>query len=349
MRIICLEEHLTDAALTAAAKPAIARMAPYMADQGSHPQDPNPPGTDRPRQIDPHQAEKLAAAPVDDRLATMDEHGIDMQLLSYSNPTQAAPVAQAADLAMRANDRLAEAVARHPDRFGGFCTLPWQDPDAATRELERCVRELGLPATLLLGRPDETVFLDDARYAPVLAKLEELQAPIYIHPGSPLPAVQLFYYAGFDKEVTARLSLFGWGWHNEAGIQVVRLILSGALDRHPGLRIISGHWGEMVPFWLQRLDDTMPVAATGLTRTVSQTYRDQVYVTPSGMLYPPHFRFVREVLGVERIMFSIDYPYVSLEGARTWLENLPIPDDERHAIAHGNAESLLRLKPEPGA
>ena len=342
MRIICLEEHLTDAALTAAAKPALAVSAPFMTDQGNRPQDPN--GLPVPQQIGPHDAAALAAAPVDDRLSVMDAHGIDMQVLSYSNATQAAPVAQAADLARRANDRLAEAVARHPGRFAGFCTLPWQNPDAAVRELERCVRELGLTAAMLTGHPSGDALIDDDRYAPVLAKLEELRAPIYIHPGPPLPAVQKPYYGGFSTEVTARLSLFAWGWHNEAGIQVVRLILSGALDRHPGLRIISGHWGEMVPFFLQRMDDSLPRAATGLTRTVSQTYRDQVYVTPSGMLNMPHFRFCHEVLGAERIMFAIDYPYLTMDGARAWLEALPIAEGERHAIAHGNAERLLQLK-----
>jgi predicted TIM-barrel fold metal-dependent hydrolase len=155
--------------------------------------------------------------------------------------------------------------------------------------------------------------------------------------------VQRPYYGGFDKEVTARRSLYGWGWHNEAGVQVLRLILSGALDRHPGLRIISGHWGEMVPFFLQCLDDSLPPAATGLSRTISQTYRDQVFVTPSGMFNLPHFLFVREVLGADRIMFSVDYPYVTMTGARSWLETLPIDETERTAIAHRTAEQLLRL------
>ena len=278
----------------------------------------------------------------------MDAHGIDMQVLSYSNETQAAPVeaAPAGDaiaLARAANEPLADAVARHPDRFAGFSTLPWQDTEAAIRELERCSGELGLTATMLIGHPGEDAFLDDPRYAPVLARLADLDVPIYIHPGPPLAAVQRPYYGGLDKEVTARLSLYGWGWHNEAGIQVIRLILSGALDRNPKLRIISGHWGEMIPFFLDRMDDALPPGATGLSRTVSQTYRDHVSVTPSGMLYQPHFRFIHELLGAERIMFAVDYPYLSMTGARAWLEALEIADEERAAIAHGNAERLLRL------
>jgi uncharacterized protein len=264
-------------------------------------------------------------------------------VLSDSNVMQFAPLDSAVDLARAVNDRLADAVAKHPDRFAGFATLPWQDPDAAVRELNRTVSDLRLIGTMLLGRPGENAFLDDPRYAQVLAKLEELSVPIYLHPGPPLREVQRPYYGGFDKEVTARLSLYGWGWHNEAGVQVVRLILSGALDQHPGFRIISGHWGEMVPFFLQRLDDVLPPAATGLSRTISQTYRDQVFVTPSGIFNSAHFLFVREVLGADRIMFSVDYPYVTMTGARGWLGNLPIDNSERTAIAHGTAERLLRL------
>ncbi len=344
LKIICLEEHTLDPALAKAAQPTTARMAPYMADLGSRFRESPGGGQEgRPNLVSPERAFAAVSAPIDDRLAEMDAHGIDMQVLSYSNQTQDAPAKDAAGLARAANDRLAEAVARHPGRFAGFSTLPWQDTDAAVSELERSARELGLTATMLIGHPGEDSLLDDPRYAPVLAKLAELHVPIYIHPGPPLPAVQRPYYGGLDKEVTARLSLYGWGWHNEAGIQVIRLILSGALDRHPNLRIISGHWGEMVPFFLDRMDDALPRGATGLSRTIGQTYRDQVFVTPSGMFYLPHARFIHEILGAERIMFSIDYPYLSMTGARAWLEALDISEEDRAAIAHGNAERLLRL------
>jgi uncharacterized protein len=341
MRIICLEEHTRDAAAAEATLHAAARQAPYLADLGSeyreHASD-DLPGLQAPKRL-----VEMAGAPVETRLAAMDADRIEMQVLSDANLMQWAPLDNAAELARAVNDRLADAVAKYPDRFAGFSTLPWQDPDACVHELERTVSDLGLRGTMLLGRPGENVFLDDSQYAQVLAKLEELSVPVYIHPGPPLLEVQRPYYGGFDKEVTARLSLYGWGWHNEAGVQVIRLILSGALDRHPGLRIISGHWGEMVPFFLRRLDDVLPPAATGLSRSISQTYRDQVFVTPSGILSLPHFLFVREVLGVDRIMFSVDYPYLTMTGARRWLEKLPIDETERTAIAHRTAERLLRL------
>lgn len=345
MRIICLEEHVSDPVVAAAVNDAFAAEAPYITDIGKRYQD-HPEGepSDRPRLTFIPQSMKIAAAPLSARLAEMDAAGMDCQVLSLSNEPQLAPVDTAADLIGGANDRLAAAIAAHPTRFGAFFSLPWQDPASAVREAERCVRDLGLTATLLTGRPGNGVFIDDPRFEQVLAKLAELDAPLYIHPGPPLPAVQQPYYSGFNPDLSARLSLYGWGWHNEAGIQVVRLILSGALDRHRGLKIISGHWGEMVPFFLQRMDDAMPPAVTGLARAISETYRDQVWVGPSGMLQTPHFMFAREVLGIDRIVFSVDYPYLTMNGARHWLETLPIPPAEREAIAFRNAQTLLRME-----
>ena len=193
-----------------------------------------------------------------------------------------------------------------------------------------------------MARPGST-FLDDPRYEPVLATLDALEVPIYIHPGLPLPQVREPYYGGLDTEVSARLSMFGWGWHHEAGIQVIRLMLSGKFEKFPKLQVVSGHWGEMVPFYLQRLDDTIPMEATGLSRSITETYKSHVYVTPSGMLDVPHFDFIHKVLGAERIIYSIDYPYLTLSGARAFLESLPISQEDKELIAHGNAERLLRL------
>ena len=259
MQIICLEEHTMDPDIAKATMGATKKDQPYFFDIGSiYQDDPSLHPSGRPAIVNPKTLMEVASAPIADRLPTMDREGIDMQVLSYTNFTQTVPPKEAAELASAANTRLAEGIAKHPDRFRGFSTLPWQSTEAACREAERCVQKLGLNATMISGRPGEEVFLDDARYAPILAKLAELNTPLYIHPGPPLRAVQEPYYGGFNKDVTGRLSLFGWGWHNEAGIQVIRLILSGALDRFPNLKIISGHWGEMVAFFLQRLDDMLP-------------------------------------------------------------------------------------------
>lgn len=343
MKLICVEEHLLDPAIGRASQPFALKEAPYLPGWGRR-------VTDGLAARDPHRPHVLATAEsarkgMDagaGRLADMDAAGIDMQVLSYGGFPQLLPQAEAVDLCRAANDRLAEIVARQPRRFAGFATLPWQAPDAAAQELTRAVGELGLKGGLINGRPDDG-FLDDPQHEPVLAAFDALRVPLFIHPGLPVPAVQRIYYDGFDPELTARLSMFGWGWHNEAGIILLRLLLSGAFDRHPNLQVISGHWGEMVPFFLQRLEDSIPQEASGLSRPIIQTWREHVYVTPSGMLTMPHFQFILSLMGPERILYSVDYPYQSLDGVRAFLDSLPVTPDERALIAHGNAARLLHL------
>ena len=343
MKIICIEEHTVDAAMAQAGRETQAREGGYMADWGSRVTDrPEDYRDDRPHLQSFRAATDLARDLGPARIQEMDKHGIDVQFLSYSTSPQFVPAGDVVDLTRAANDRLAETVTKHPTRFGGFACLPWQHPQSAADELERCVKDLGLKGVLLAGRPGDT-FLDDPRYEPVLAKLSELKVPVYVHPGLPVRQVRDVYYGGFEKEISARLSVFGWGWHNEAGIQVIRMILAGLCDRYPELQIISGHWGEMVPFYLQRMDDMMSREVTGLMRSITDTYRKHVYVTPSGMLNTPHFEFIHKVLGADRIIYSMDYPYLTNDGARAFLENLSIGQEDREKIAHGNAERLFRL------
>ncbi|TPW27692.1 amidohydrolase family protein [Pararhizobium mangrovi] len=344
LRIICLEEHVVDFAMADATRAALETRFPYfkLSDDG-YQDDPDASGQDRPMLQGSKVTQSIMKAPIDDRLAAMDANGIDMQVLSDTNFPQFASKRQGPELTRAANDHLAEIVARYPDRFAGFATLPWQDPDAAVREIDRAVGDLGLAATMLSGHPADDALADDRRFEPLLARLSELRVPLYIHPGPPFQDVQRQYYAGFAEEVTSRFSLAGWGWHSEAGMHVVRLILSGVFDRHRDLQVISGHWGEMVPFFLQRMDDVLPPAVTGLSRTISQTYREHVSVTPSGLLYDHQFEFILKELGADRIMFSVDYPYYTMTGARRWLEKLDIVEDARGAIGSGNAERLLRL------
>ena len=343
MKLICVEEHVLDPAIGAAAQALVRSQAPYLPDWGSRVIDGlRVTDTSRPHVIAPQESARKAFDMGAARLADMDAAGIDVQVLSYGGFPQLLPAAQSIELNRAANDRLAAATQAHPTRFAGFATLPWQAPETAARELERAVTQLGFKGALINGRPGDT-FLDDPRYEPVLAALSELGVPLYVHPGLPLPAVQAPYYGGFERELAARLSMFAWGWHNEAGIQVVRMLLAGVFDRHPRLQVISGHWGEMVPFFLQRLEDSIPQEASGLRRPIVQTYREHVYVSPSGMLTMPHFQFVHALMGADRILYSIDYPYQSLDGARAFVENLPISDAEKSSIAHGNAERLFGL------
>ncbi|CAN7142084.1 MULTISPECIES: amidohydrolase family protein [unclassified Variovorax] len=343
MKLICVEEHVLDRAIGGATQGLVRAEAPYFADWGSRVVDgQNVADPGRPHVIAPSESARKGLDMGAARLADMDAAGIDMQVLSYGGFPQLLPAAQAIDLNRAANDKLAETAQAHSTRFAGFATLPWQAPEAAARELERAVKELGLKGALINGRPGDT-FLDDARYEPILAAFSELKVPLYVHPGLPLPAVQGPYYGGLERELSARLAMFAWGWHNEAGIQVVRMLLAGAFDRHPGLQVLSGHWGEMVPFFLQRLEDSIPQEASGLRRPIVQTYREHVYVSPSGMLTLPHFQFIHALMGGERILYSIDYPYQSLDGARAFIDRLPVSEADKGLIAHGNAERLLGL------
>jgi predicted TIM-barrel fold metal-dependent hydrolase len=202
MRLICIEEHATDAAIDKAARPGILAEAPYFglmdtANAASAPRTPH-----RPTMVALPEALELAADLGDGRIKHMDEQGIDMQVVSFGSIAQLAPADQSVALTRAANNRLAAAIAANPDRLSGFAVLPWQDPQAAAAELDRSVSELGLKGVLLIGRPGAT-FLDDPKYAPVLKKLSDLNVPLYAHPGIPLPDVQRAYYTGFSDEVSA--------------------------------------------------------------------------------------------------------------------------------------------------
>ncbi|WP_243140637.1 amidohydrolase family protein [Pelistega ratti] len=342
MKIICLEEHVLDSATLQASMPNALKVAPYLPDWGKTVQDGNNPDHSRPQVIANTDSSRKALDWEKERLNDMDKAGIDMQILSLGGFPQFAPIQDQLSLSQEVNDRLASTVAAHPNRFLAFATLPWSSPDIAIKELERAVTQLGLKGALLNGRPSDS-FIDAPQYKELLSAFNTLKVPLYIHPGIPVPAVQQAYYSGFNPELSNRLSTFAWGWHNEAGIQLLRLMLSGAFDNNPHLTVISGHWGEMLPFYLQRLDDSIPLAASGLKRTLTQTFKDQIFVTPSGMLTQPHFNFIYSLLGAERILFSVDYPYQSLDGIHDFFHQLPISVQEKAMIAHQNVEKLFHI------
>ena len=278
------------------------------------------------------------------RLTHMDEVGIDVQVVSHGNGSPAIlQHPEAVELCRRVNDDLAAQIAEHPDRFYGFATLPLYDPSAAADELRRCVAELGFVGALIAGSYNG-LFLDDARFDPILTAAEAVDLPIYVHPGLPEAPVSRRYYAG-DWPASVQIMFSGpaFGWHAEAGIHIVRLILSGALDRHPGLKLLSGHWGELAAFYLERLDETLALTPTGLQRTPADYYRQQVWITPSGMYNHNQLNYMTAELGAERIIYSEDFPYIVRDDVSTFLEHAGLSEADTHAIAHTNAEALLRI------
>jgi len=280
------------------------------------------------------------------RLASMDASGISIQVLSVPGPGASILAPEAApSFAQRYNDELAAIVARHPARFAAFAHLPMTAPQAAADELDRAVRERGLVGAMISGQT-RGKFLDDPSFEPLLARAEALDVPIYIHPGIPPDAVRKAYYDGFSPHVSSLFATAGWGWHAETAVHVLRMVLGGTFDRHPRLKIIIGHMGEGLPTMLARCDDFLSQKTTGLPRTVSQTILDHVTITLSGFWSQPPFLAALLTFGVDRMLFSVDYPFSDNAIMRAFLDALPIAPDDKIKIAHGNADRLLKLKAE---
>jgi uncharacterized protein len=318
VRTIALEEHFWTADLAAA--PGTGPMAVW-----------GPQIDDRLRD--------LAAG----RLADMDANGIDLQVISHVAPAaQGLTGAKGLARAREANDLLAKAVRAHPQRFAGFATLPTADPPAAADELERATGELGFVGALVnstLGA--NGAFLDDARFEPLLDRFERLDVPLYLHPAPPPAALREALYGGLPPAVAARLATGAWGWHAEAGLHVLRLIATGVFDRHPALRMIVGHCGEMLPFLLARIDALLRLDTIAMKP--SEYFARNIWVTTSGLFSIPPVMCTVQVLGVDRVLFSVDYPFGSNAAGRRLLDTLPLSPDDVAKIAGGNAERVLRL------
>jgi uncharacterized protein len=329
MRIVALEEHFTVPRVVAGISPDAAARRGF-------------PGADFAWAQTIKRAELADLG--DTRIADMDASGITVQVLSVAGPGADLVLGQAGiDLARAYNDALAEACVRHPTRYRGFAHLPMLAPEAAATELERAVKDLGFHGVLVNGATDGR-FLDDPAFEPILAAAEKLDVPIYLHPGIPTPAVRNAYFDGLPGNFSFTMALSAWGWHADTAIHTLRLALSGALDRHPGLKIIIGHMGEALPFMLDRIDETTAAQAkTLLRRSVRQTIVDQVWITTSGFFTMIPFMAALMSFGVDRIMFSVDYPFASNARARAFLDTLPVSPADRAKIAHGNADQLLRL------
>ena len=327
MRIIGLEEHCW----TPEIGEALARLGPEQRDDS----------------VALFQTSEIVARLEDlgeGRLRQMDVIGLDHTVLSVATPgTQVLPPDQAVALARQANDRLAGAVRAHPDRFSAFATLPTPDPATAAREFKRAVQDLGLKGAMIHGRTEDH-YLDHEDFRPVLAVAAELAVPIYIHPQIAPKAVRALYYDGFGPKLSVGLAAGGWGWHVEAGVTAIRLIVAGVFDQFPSLQIILGHWGEMITFYLERAAGISRWTET-LKLPVEDYFRHNFHVTASGMYSTPYLMRAIEVMGVDRVMYSTDYPFqYHADGmARSFLEKAPLSFDDRAKIAHSNAEKLLKL------
>lgn len=277
------------------------------------------------------------------RIAAMDATGVDVQVLSLTTPgVQNLAAPDAVRLAASSNDFLAQTVAAHPDRFQGLAILPTASPSAAAAELERAVVDLGLDGAMLFGRTHERN-MDHPSFWPIYELAASRRIPLHLHPQSPPGPVREAYYSGFSTEVNAELATIGVGWHFDAGVQFLRLIVAGVFDRYPDLQMITGHWGELMFFFVERLEHLAHAAR--LPRPILDYVRSNLYVAPSGILSQQYMNWALQVAGPERILFSTDYPFTSASkgGARSFLEALELPELERSAIASRNWD-LLRSR-----
>jgi predicted TIM-barrel fold metal-dependent hydrolase len=277
----------------------------------------------------------------DARIAAMDEQGVDLQIISVAPPaTGPLAAADAVPLSRDTNDLAAAAVRRHPSRLRAMSTLPMADPAAVAGELERAAG-LGFVGTMVYGRTGETA-LDDACYDDLFAAAAALGQPIFIHPQIPPRAVREAAYAGLAPMTSLALATFGWGWHLEAALAALRLIARGTFDRHPGLQIVLGHWGELLPFWGDRTDSLSRIA--GLERKTSEYLRTNVHITSSGMLSPALLRHTLEVTTADRLLFSTDYPFQrpSKADIGEFLTEFAT-DEDRDGFTAGNARRLFRV------
>ncbi len=272
------------------------------------------------------------------RLAIMDEHGVDMHLLSLTAPgVQMFDADTGTELARVANDRIAEAVARHPDRFAGLATFAPQDPKRAVREMERAINELGLNGFLVNSHTNNE-YLDQEAYWPILEAAEALDRPLYIHPRAPSDGMAAPFR---DYRIEAAV----WGYGMETGTHGVRMMLSGVLDRFEKLKIVLGHMGEAIPFWLWRLD-FMGNPARGRTPQrlkPSEYFRRNFAITTSGTEDPLALRYSLDKLGADSVMWAIDFPYQPTAPAVQWIEQAPLSDTERAKVCHLNAERIFRI------
>ena len=289
-----------------------------------------------------------AAKYLDDRLADFDdlrlqamgEANVTKAILSHTVPGLGATMDKnkAVDDARKINDFLAGNIARHPDRFGGFATLPMQSAPDAAKELERCVKQLGFHGALINGHTNGH-YLDEDQYEVFWERVADLDVPIYIHP-------TLAWQTPQNYQDHPELQTAIWGWASETGTHILRLLFSGLFDRFPTLQIIAGHGGESLPYFLWRFDSRFKIINFGKTlkKQPSSYIRENVAITTAGLFSTPPLRCALEELGEDRVLFSIDYPYESSKDAGDWFDNAGLAPDTLKKVASENAKRLLRLQ-----
>jgi len=324
MKTIALEEHFISPLCRESLPPHVGRKSDY---------------DDLRMRLGYDAAEQLADLG-EKRIQAMDAAGIDVQVLSLTLPGAQRGTAEASlAVAMDANDRIFEAIKRYPTRFSGFAAIPTVDPGAAAKELDRAVTRLGFKGALINGHT-EGCFLDDKKYWTIFECAESLDVPIYLHPNRLHRTVHDYYFSGYEEMARA-----AWGYALDTSTHFLRILLSGVFDAYPRLKIILGHLGEGIPFGMHRFAEhtRLGAARKGLRKTPEEYLRDHLIVTTSGSLFVPAFLCTVMALGIDNVLFSVDWPYEANTQAMEFLKSLPISEIDREKVAHLNAERVLRL------
>ena len=280
----------------------------------------------------------------DRRIADMDATGISRQIVSLTAPgIQVFDADTAVELATTYNDQLADAVRAHPDRYTALAAIAPQNPAAAARELERAVTKYQFRGAIINSHT-QGEYLDDEKYWDIFAAAEALDVPVYLHPQTPPPAmIEPFLESGFDGAI--------YGFGVETGLHMLRIIVSGVFDRFPKLKLVVGHLGEGIPYWLFRVDffHRGYVATKRYTnfkplkKRPSDYMKENIYVTTSGMAWEPAIMFARSVLGNDRVLYAMDYPYQFVPEEVAVTDSLPISDAQKKEFYQTNAETIFRL------
>lgn len=326
MRVVALEEHISFPEMTSlipeellrsfGQHPAMQKMAPVLADITG------------------------------ERLTSMNANGISVQVLSVDSfgANMLSPETAPA-FAFRYNNLIAEKISAYPDRFSAFANLPMTAPLAAADELGRAVNDLGFRGAMIRGLTED-LFLDHPKFAPILERAEKLEVPIYLHPGLPPKGVADSYYSNLAGKpgLVESLACYGWGWHAETALHVLRLLAAGVFDRYPKLKFIIGHMGEMLPMMMVRSDKALKPGNGGANqRSLIETFHEQLYITTSGFFTLPPLRIALDTFGIDNIMFSVDYPFSTNEMGAAFLDRLELNQEKLEKLAHRNADKLLRL------
>jgi len=326
MRIVTLEEHISF--------PEMAEKIPKEALGGFG-------QSDRMRQLVPKLADITG-----ERLQSMNANGIAVQVLSVdSSGANLLSPSEGPAFAMQYNDLIAERIAGFESRFTAFAHLPMTAPLAAADELERAVNQHNFCGAMIRGLTDDK-FLDQPEFAPIFERAEKLDVPVYLHPGLPPKGVADIYYSGLPGHsgMAEALACYGWGWHSETALHVLRLLYAGIFDKYPKLKLIIGHMGEMLPMMMIRSERAFKPGNGGDNqRTLTDTFHEQLFITTSGFFTQPPLKIALDTFGVDNIMFSVDYPFSTNKMGIEFLNAIDLPDEDLAKIAHGNADRVLKL------